>query len=87
VKECKKILLISKPRNGSTVFLDLLHYLCGVINVYNEPGIPQGKEVLESLLTKGELLVKLIVSQDKGYTNKFVINGVLIINNKKRRIS
>lgn len=72
MKECKKILLISKPRSGSTVFLDLLHYLCGVINVYNEPGIPQGKEVLESLLTKGELLVKLIVSKDKGYTNKFV---------------
>lgn len=72
MKECKKILLISKPRSGSTVFLDLLHYLCGVVNVYNEPGIPQGKEVLESLLTKGELLVKLIVSQDKGYTNKFV---------------
>lgn len=72
MKECKKILLISKPRSGSTVFLDLLHYLCGVVNVYNEPGIPQGKEVLESLLTKGELLVKLIVSKDKGYTNKFV---------------
>jgi len=72
VKECKKILLISKPRSGSTVFLDLLHYLCGVGNVYNEPGIPQGKEVFESLLNKGELLVKFIVSKDKGYTNKFV---------------
>lgn len=72
MKDCKKILLISKPRSGSTVFLDLLHYLCGVSNVYNEPGIPQEERVFESLLNKGELLVKFIVSQDKGYTNKFV---------------
>ena len=72
MKECKKILLISKPRSGSTIFVDLLHYLCGVSNVYNEPGIRQNKEIFESLLTKGELLVKFIVSKDKGYTNKFV---------------
>tara|TARA_Y100000389_G_C17446014_1_gene511647 strand:+ start:1566 stop:2216 length:651 start_codon:yes stop_codon:yes gene_type:complete len=72
VKECKKILLISKPRGGSTVFLDLLHYLCGVTNVYNEPGIPQEYEVFESLSIKDELLVKIIVSNEKERTNKFI---------------
>ena len=73
MKECKKILLISKPRGGSTVFLNLLHYLCGITNVYNEPsGTSQKKECFESLLTKGELLVKVIVSRDKGYTNELV---------------
>lgn len=72
MKDCKKILLISKPRCGSTVFLDLLHLFCEVNNVYNEPGIPQAYEVFESLSTKGELLVKIIVSNEKEETNKFI---------------
>ena len=72
MKDCKKILLISKPRSGSTILLTLLHSLCQINNVYNEPGLPEGREIFNSLSTKDELLIKIIVSREKGITNKFI---------------
>ena len=72
MKDCKKILLIAKPRSGSTVFLDVLRSFFQVKNVYNEPGVPQEYEVFESLLTKGELMIKIIVSEEKGETNRII---------------
>lgn len=72
MKDCKKILLISKPRSGSTILLNLLHSLCQINNVYNEPGLPEGREIFNSLSTKDELLIKIIVSREKGITNKFI---------------
>lgn len=72
MNECKKILLISKPRSGSTVFLNLLHSFCQINNVHNEPGISEGREIFDSLSIKDELLIKIMVSSEKGITNQFI---------------